>query len=221
MCGRFTLTVELSEIQQDFGATIDGEVNAWVPRYNIAPTQQILTIQNPLNRIIQPMRWGLIPFWAKNEDIGNQLINARSESLAEKPSFRRSLQNKRCLILADGFYEWKTEEGKGKTPYYFRLKDQRVFTFAGLWDEWSDKEGNTVLSCTIITCNANEFVASFHQRMPVILDKDHCWEWLEDEAPRNFRSILVPYPSEEMEAYPVDRAVNDPKRDHPDLIRPI
>ena len=155
MCGRFTLTVELSDIQQDLGIKVDDVMIDWSPSYNISPTQTVLTVNQLGERKIKPMRWGLIPSWAKDESIGSKMINARSETLHEKPSFRKSLLSRRCLILADGFYEWKSNPGGSKIPYYFQIADHSLFLFAGLWDTWQPKKGMPIESCTVITCEAN------------------------------------------------------------------
>ncbi|HMD89690.1 MAG TPA: SOS response-associated peptidase [Anaerolineaceae bacterium] len=221
MCGRFTLTVEAADLQEDFG--LSSVPNNWQPRYNIAPSQPILTVTNSHERAAEWLHWGLIPAWAKDPSISNRLINARSETLAEKPAFRSALSKRRCLILADGFYEWQHQAEKriSTQPYRFRRTDGRPFAFAGLWEIWCKPEGGEVRSCTIITCAANELVSPVHNRMPVIFDDDKAWEWLETKPIPELQSLLVPYPSQWMAAIPVSRAVNNPKLDTNECIMPV
>ncbi len=170
-----------------------------VPNVNISPGQNIPVVIDPVTRDVQLFRWGLIPGWAKDPKIGYKMINARAETVAEKPSFRVSFQRRRCLIPADGFYEWKTEEGR-KYPFLFTLKDRIPFTFAGLWDSWRGVEGEIINSCTIITTTPNSLVAQYHDRMPVILDNDNRWQWLENTSPSDLQTLLVPYDAEKMAA---------------------
>jgi len=196
-----------------------------VPRYNIAPTQNIAAILNKESpgRVLTEMRWGLIPAWADDPKIGNRMINARAETLAEKPSFKRSLAKKRCLIPADGFYEWK-KNGKAKTPMRITLKNQEVFAFAGLWDTWNkNPKGETVNSCTIITCEANSFMKSIHDRMPVILRKEAEDDWLDLNIiePAKLLKLLSPYPAKELTAYVVSSMVNSPRYDGPECVKPL
>jgi putative SOS response-associated peptidase YedK len=165
------------------------------------------------------LRWGLIPSWAKDESIGSRMINARAETLAEKPSFKGLLRSKRCLIVADGFYEWKQENGS-KIPMYMTLKSGEPFAFAGLWDLWKSPDGEHIRSCTIITTEPNDLVAPIHNRMPAILLPGAYADWLDPDM-RDEQALshwLAPYPAEEMTARPVSRLVNDPKRDSPELI---
>lgn len=220
MCGRFTLTVDPQVIQQEFGVqTVAADLK---PRYNIAPTQPVAVVVNDGGRRLEMFRWGLIPFWAKDPAIGNRMINARAETVAEKASFKNSLKNRRCLVVADGFYEWR-KEAQGKTPFYIRLASGRPFAFAGLWDTWSPKEGDPVRSCTIITTAPNEFMASIHNRMPVILTPAAVERWLDpDESnPEVLQPLLQPYPAELMMGYPVSRVVNSPANDSPACIEPL
>ena len=223
MCGRFTLIHDLQSIASTFHATIPASVHI-APHYNIAPTQNILTVmreehEEPAH--VDLLRWGLIPSWSKDESIGSRMINARAETLAEKPSFKRLLNSKRCLIVADGFYEWMQEPGsKGKTPMYIRLQDNEVFAFAGLWDSWKNAEGEQIRTCTIITTEPNELMASIHTRMPAILSPEAREEWL-DPANHDLAlltHLLGPYPADEMVARPVSRLVNDPRHDSAELI---
>ncbi|MCE9646180.1 MAG: SOS response-associated peptidase [Chloroflexi bacterium] len=221
MCGRYTLTVNPSESIDIFG---DYEFpGQFSPRYNIAPTQPVLAIPNDGKNKADFFLWGLIPSWSKDPSIANKLINARGETIAEKPSFRGGFKYKRCLIFTDGFYEWKTMEGsKSKTPYFIHMKDRKPFAFAGLWDEWHSPDGGTLQTCTIITITPNELMATLHNRMPVILDKDDYADWL-DPAPRTPDSLLPlirPFPAEAMSAYPVSTMVNGPGIDRAELILP-
>ena len=170
----------------------------FVPSNNIAPGSNIPVIINPVNRAVQMFRWGLIPGWAKDPKIGYKMFNARAETIAEKPSFRVPFQQRRCLIPADGFYEWKVEDGK-KYPYLFTLKDKTMFTFAGLWETWLSKEGEVVNSCTIITTEPNSLVAQYHDRMPVIFTGNDSWQWLEDRPQNELKAMLVPCAVEIME----------------------
>jgi putative SOS response-associated peptidase YedK len=221
MCGRFTLTVEAADLQEEFG--LSSVPNDWQSRYNIAPSQPVLAITDGHERAAEWLRWGLIPTWAKDPSIANRLINARSETLAEKPSFRSALARRRCLILADGFFEWQHQADKRvlSQPYHFRRSDGRPFAFAGLWEIWRKPEGGEVRSCTIITCAANEMVAPVHDRMPVILSGDKAWAWLETRPLPELRSLLAPYPAQWMVANPVSRAVNDPSQDSRECILPV
>ncbi|NWG33301.1 MAG: SOS response-associated peptidase [Chloroflexi bacterium] len=221
MCGRFTLAVDPADFQETFG-NYTFPAN-FAPRFNIAPSQPILAIPNDGMNMAEFFIWGLIPMWAKDPAIGKRLINARGETVAEKPSFRGSFKYKRCLILADGFYEWKTNAGKKtKTPYYIYMQDRRPFAFAGLWDTWESPDGSSVKTCTIITTEPNELMASLHDRMPVILHPRDYDRWLEasPQTPENLLALLKPYPAEAMSAHPVSPLVNKPENDTPQLIVP-
>lgn len=213
MCGRFSLGGSAATLASHFNVQ---ESLAWGPRYNIAPTQEVLTLlQVPGGaREIRRMRWGLIPAWAKDPGIGSRLINARAETLATKPAFRVPLRERRCLILTDGFYEWASQ-GRGKQPWFIRMQDGRPFTFAGLWDRWADPEGKEVESCTIITTTPNDVIRRFHHRMPVILSPEDYDLWLDVKRYDVSRilSLLKPYPSETMTAFPVSSIVNSPSND--------
>ncbi|HLZ57997.1 MAG TPA: SOS response-associated peptidase [Ktedonosporobacter sp.] len=233
MCGRFTLTVDINSIARAFNVAPSLQT---VPRYNIAPTQDVVAVMSdggassPTGNSIasttsgaahlELLRWGLIPSWAKEESVGSRMINARAETLAEKPSFKRLLRSRRCLILADGFYEWKQEELGGKTPMYITLKDHEPFAFAGLWDAWKNPEGEVIRTCTIITTQPNDLVSSIHNRMPAILSADAREEWLDPGL--QDEHILLPllgsYPADAMSARPVSRLVNNPKYDSAELI---
>jgi putative SOS response-associated peptidase YedK len=186
------------------------------PRYNIAPTQKVAAVRPAVQggRELVLLRWGLIPSWAGDPSIGSRLLNARAETVAEKPSFRSALQRRRCLIAADGFFEWQAQKGK-KQPYYFRLADGRPFAFAGLWERWSRGGGEPLETCTIITTEANDLVRSYHERMPVILPTAAHAAWLDTSLhrPEPLLPLLCPYPGEEMAAYPVNPLVNSPRTD--------
>jgi len=219
MCGRFTLTVDPGQLQEAF-PWVDIPENI-AQRYNIAPSQPVGIVPNDGKNRLDFYNWGLIPFWAKDPKIGNRMINARSETLEEKPSFRGSFKYKRCLVLADGFYEWRKQPGKtSKVPYFIHLKDHSPFAFAGLWDAWHSDDGSEVRSFTIITTEPNELIEQIHNRMPVILAQDSYQAWIkegENDA-QLLKSFLRPYPSDEMDAYPVSRAVNSPQNDSPECI---
>lgn len=224
MCGRFTLTATPDTLQETLNlGTVPTTLE---PRYNIAPTQSVAVVTDPGTRDVALFRWGLVPSWADDPSIGNKLINARAETVAEKPSFRSAFRSRRCLILADGFYEWQKRNGKkGKQaqPFYFRLESGEPFAFAGLWETWQPSEGaDPLLTCTLITCAANERVAPIHDRNPVILDGDKPWVWLDPAASREqLHALLVPYPADEMMAYPVSSEVNSPHHDNAALLHPL
>lgn len=222
MCGRFTLTVDPANLQEAFaGFTF---LPKFAPRFNIAPSQPILAIPNDGKLAADFFVWGLIPSWAKDPSIGARLINARAETLAEKPSFRGCFKYKRCLILADGFYEWKTIPGsKTKIPHYIFLKSRAPFAFAGLWDEWHSPDGGFLRSAAIITTAPNELMAPIHNRMPVILRPADYAQWLDasPRAPADLLPLLQPFPADEMSAYPVSTLVNSPSNDRAELVVPV
>ena len=220
MCGRFTLTTNLGAIAARFGvARFLEEVG---PRYNIAPTQTVIVVNDDGTRHLTRMQWGLIPSWAKDPAIGNRMINARAETVATKPAFRAALRKRRCLIPADGFFEW-TPAGRRKQPVYITLKTREPFSFAGLWESWTSPEGEEIWSCTIITTEANELLKPIHDRMPVILAKDAEAVWLDPtiQDPERLLPLLKPYQAEEMEVYAVSTKVNSPTNDGPECIEPI
>ncbi len=193
------------------------------PRYNIAPSQPIAVAANNGQNKVEFFRWGLIPSWAKDAAIGNRMINARAETLAEKPSFRVPYRRRRCLVLADGFYEWRKEPGRrAKTPMYVRLKSGKPFAFAGLWEVWRALDDQPLFSCTIITTTPNALVAKIHNRMPVILEPEAYDLWLDtaEQPPERLGVWLRPYPASQMTAYPVSTLVNDPSNDLPACILP-
>jgi putative SOS response-associated peptidase YedK len=211
MCGRFTIFSEKKEIEERFQLKIEIPISK---RYNIAPSQQILAItQEDEERKANLFRWGLIPFWSKDPSIGNKLINARAETLDEKPSFKHLIKRKRCLIVSDGFYEWKKEEGK-KQPYFIQMKSRKAFALAGLWDAWRDKD-DCVYTCTIITTVPNDLMKPLHSRMPVILDEEQEKIWLDSNITDStyLKTLLTPYSNQSMNAFPVSTMVNNPKND--------
>ena len=177
MCGRFTLAIEPEELQSEF--QIPDLPAEWHQRYNIAPTQPVAVILDAKLRQIEFLHWGLVPSWAKDMSIGNRMINARAESLTEKPSFHSAFAKRRCLILADGYFEWRKNSKGPSIPYRFTLKNRAPFAIAGLWENWQKPEAGELKSCKIITCAANEIVLPIHDRMPVILPREKYWSWLE------------------------------------------
>lgn len=216
MCGRFALTIDLADVSKKFGVEPSMHTS---PRYNIAPTQPVASIVRNGEAHLVELRWGLIPSWAKDESIGARMINARAETLAEKASFKGLLRSKRCMIIADGFFEWKQEDGH-KTPMYITMKDHEPFAFAGLWDSWKSPSGEPLRTCTIITTQPNEVVASIHDRMPAILLPEAYESWLDPSIKdEQFLSRwLAPYPAQAMTARPVSRLVNDPRHDSADIL---
>ena len=221
MCGRFTLTVDPAELQDTF-TNYDFPAQ-FAPRFNIAPAQPVLAIPNNGQNRADFFIWGLIPSWAKDPSIGNRLINARGETLAEKPSFRGSYKYKRCLVLADGFYEWKSQPGtKVKVPHFIHMKDRKPFALAGLWDEWHSPDGSQIRSCTIVTTEPNDLMAAIHNRMPVILPTDAYAQWIDPavRTPESLGALIKPYPAEKMAAYPVSTLVNSPKNDRAECVVP-
>lgn len=214
MCGRFSLTVNEAELNEFF-ETSGGDA-PYIARYNCAPTQMLAVITNENPRKLSYFKWGLIPGWAKDPSIGNRMINARAESINEKPSFRSVLGTKRCLIPADAFYEWK--QNGDKVPYRIFLKNSRLFALAGLWDYWRAPDGSIVHSFTIITTGANTFMQNIHDRMPVILRHGEEKLWLGQQSADDLLKLLKPYPSDEMDAYPVSKLINSPKNDSPEVL---
>lgn len=221
MCGRFVLTADPDQIQSAFKLE---EVNTAIePNYNVAPTQNVVTVvQRDGRNVLEAMRWGLIPVWAKEIGIGSRMINARAESVADKPTFKRPLKSRRCLIIADGFYEW-SKQGPVKTPMFIQCKAKGPFGFAGLYDTWKSPEGERLTSCAIITTAANELMKPIHDRMPVILPKTAYKRWLDpaNQDVDELVALLKPYPSGKMRAYPVSTLVNSTRNNSPELIRPV
>ena len=220
MCGRYTLRTPVETLAEEFG--ISDPLPEIPTRYNIAPTQEVAAVlEEDEERKLEMLRWGLIPSWADDPAVGNRMINARSETAAEKPSFRTAFRKRRCLILADGFYEWQKTNG-GKQPYYIRMKNGSPFAFAGLWESW-DKYGGEIRSCTILTTDANEMVREVHHRMPVILPPETYDLWLDQDMRETepLLDLLRPYPDDGMEAYPVSRFVNSPSNDDERCIESV
>ena len=222
MCGRFTLIADPALIQTTF--LLDSVPEDVTPRFNIAPTQPVLTRTNEGERRAAWMRWGLIPPWAKDMSLGNKLINARAETLAEKASFRNAFRKRRCLVFADGFYEWQ-KVGNDKRPMYIRVNDGEPFAMAGLWEAWKHPtSGEWLRSCTIVTTGANAFMSQYHHRMPVILDPMARDAWLspEDLPPEALLPYLEPYFDDDaMSAYEVSHLVNSPANEVPECIIPV
>lgn len=227
MCGRFTQHHDTKTLALRFD--VQDTVAEAEPRYNVAPTQGVVVVVTEATthqRILDSFSWGLVPSWARDTSIGNKMINARAETLTEKPAFRTPLRQRRCLIPADGFYEWDKlgSDGKVKQPYHFRRRDGDIFGFAGLWEQWQSPDGSSLLTCTVITTEANQVVSPYHDRMPVILqNKDAEALWLDDQVkdPDRLLPLLVSYPDEWMEAVPVSRRVNSPKADDAELLTPV
>jgi len=220
MCGRFAFYSPAEAAAALFGVTASVEIP---PRYNIAPTQQVAAIRNSGDssdngRELVMLRWGLIPFWAKDPSIGNRMINARVETVAEKPSYRAAFRHRRCVVLADGFYEWHTENGV-KTPYFISLADDEPFALAGLWEAWTDREKDaSVETTTLITTSANEFMQPLHHRMPVVMQADVADGWLAGTLDlESYAAKATP----KLKAWPVDRRVNNARNEGADLIDAI
>lgn len=219
MCGRYTLRANADVLSSEFHLT---QVPPTTPRYNVAPSQRVAVVTAEEPGRMQHFRWGLVPSWAKDLAIGNRMINARSESLAEKPSFRSALKRRRCLVLADGFYEWFAE-GKRKTPIFVHREGHRPFAFAGLWESWRPPdEGEVIHSCTFATVPPNALMSRYHDRMPAILTADTYGAWLSDGelAPELRERLLVPYAAEDLIAHPVSTLVNAPANDVPACVLP-
>jgi len=221
MCGRFALYRNLEEIKEAF----EIQQVRWKPvaSYNIAPAQDVaVVVRRDGENFLEKMRWGLIPSWAKDAKIGSRMINARSETLSEKPSFKRPFKSQRCLVIADGFFEW-TKTEYGKVPMFIRPISQRPFGFASLYDVWMSPQGEAITSCAIVTTQPNDFMQPIHNRMPLILSKPEEAVWLDPETPHidEWLSALAPYPSHEMEAYEVSRRVNSPQNNTIECIQPI
>lgn len=225
MCGRYTLT-RVEDLAGRFGVL--GETPPLAPSFNIAPASAVAAVGADAegNRRLRKLRWGLVPHWADDPGIGQRMINARAESVGQKPAFKGALQRRRCLIPADGFYEWRRPgEGESgpKQPYYISLADGSPYAFAGLWESWESPEGEKIQSTTIITTGANELVAQIHHRMPVILPPASYDAWLDPRTrdPQEVLPLLAPYPAEEMQAHPVSTHVNRPANDDESCVAPV
>lgn len=224
MCGRFTLTAPLDQIFERFEIEQFIQEDLFSPSYNVAPSQSVLSVINDgrKNRL-GFLRWGLIPSWAKDEKIGYKLINARAETLHEKPSFRQAYRNRRCLIIADSFYEWKRDGDQSKTPMRIKLKSGGLFAMAGLWEQWKSPDGHSIFSCSVITTEPNELVGEIHDRMPVILKPEDEKIWLDRTITNTAQldQLLKPLDKDLMEAYEVSPLVNSPKNNSVELIQEI
>ena len=220
MCGRFDCHSDISVILKVF--KIDHIAIEYKPHYNIAPSQNIIVIKDTGQRELIQCRWGFIPSWAKDPEMGFKMINARAETVADKPAFQDAFRHRRCLVVADGFYEW-VREGKVKQPVYIRLKSQTPVGFAGLYSSWLSPEGEDICTCTIITTDANELLRPIHDRMPVIIPQDKEALWLDPltTEKEKFQHLLKPYPDDEMEFYRVSPVMNKPEYDSAEIIAPV
>lgn len=214
MCGRFQLSVKGKQISERFNVEVFDEL--YKPSYNCAPSQNLAVITNHEPEKLNFFRWGLIPFWAKDPKVGFKNINTRAETISEKPSFKNAFIKRRCLIPANGFYEWKKDSNK--TPYRIFLKSEEVFAMAGIWEIWKDAEGRPINSFSIITTSANNAISDIHQRMPVILNREDENSWLTEENPVLLHKMLQPFKAELIDSYPVSKLVNSPKNNNAELI---
>jgi putative SOS response-associated peptidase YedK len=222
MCGRYTITVTLEELISHY-LIDDSKIAVLKPNYNVAPMHNVpAVIASDEGKRLGELRWGLVPVWAKDDKIGNKMINARAETVAEKPAFKRLLKSKRCIIPADGFYEWK-KDGSGKQPYRILMSDGGIFSFAGLYDTWEDPDGNKLSTCTIITTSPNSLMADIHDRMPVILRPEDEAEWLgkDNDDVEPLLKLLKPYSAAKMRAYKVPSAVGNVRNNSKDLLEDI
>lgn len=222
MCGRYVIKAPVSQLATMFDLI---DVPPLAARYNVAPTQSVPAVRmksDSKERELVMLKWGLIPGWAKDAAIGNRMINARADTVAGKPSFRSAFRRRRCLLAADGFYEWQKTNGK-KQPFFIGMQDESPFAFAGLWEHWQNPEGEPVESCAIITTEANDLVKPIHDRMPVILPRKVYALWLDPQAQdtEKLQKLLVPYPAKEMRAYPVSLLVNNPKNENAKCAAPV
>jgi putative SOS response-associated peptidase YedK len=218
MCGRFSFSPLVKVIEDRFDVKVD---STYKPRYNSAPTQNLAVISNSDPGILSFFKWGLIPFWAKDPKIGNRMINAKSETITEKPAFRNAFRRKRCLVPTDGFFEWKKTGPKEKIPYRILMKDENLFSMAGIWEEWKNPEGAIVRSFSILTVSPNALMQNIHNRMPVILKPEHEKIWLSEVPEETILPLLKPYPAELMTAYPISKLVNAPVNDRPEVLEPM
>lgn len=218
MCGRFSFSPLAKIIEDRFDVKVDK--TRYKPRYNSAPSQDLAVISNSNPEELSFYRWGFIPFWAKDKSIGNKMINAKAETIADKTSFKNSLKRRRCLVLSDGFYEWKTISKKEKIPYRITMHDNGLFAMAGIWDSWKDESGELIQSFAIITTIPNKLMENIHTRMPVILEQKDEKLWLKSDDSDFLQSLLKPYPEKAMTAYPVSKLVNSPFNDNPEILTP-
>lgn len=220
MCGRFTLKSSPQAVQKEFN--LDRLLPEYQPRYNIAPTQPVAVLVDAGGAWeMKAYRWGLVPFFAKDPSMGSRLINARAETVSEKPAFRNAFRNRRCLLPADGFYEWRQEPNR-KIPHYIHMKDDAPFAFAGLWERWDETGMESLYTCTILTTNANPLMQAIHDRMPVILSRGERALWMDPGADLDaLRSLLHPYEEDDLEEYTVSTRVNSPRFDGPECVAPV
>ena len=216
MCGRFQLSVKGKQISERFNVEVFNEL--YTPNYNCAPSQKLPIITNEHPKNLSYFQWGLIPFWAKDPKVGFRNINTRSETISEKPSFRDAFRKRRCLIPANGFYEWKKDSNK--TPFRIFVKEDKLFAIAGIWETWKDAESRIINSFSIITTEANSLVADIHNRMPVILKTEDEKNWLNENDEVILNKLLVPFNSNKMEAYPISKKINSPKNNDMEIIIP-
>ncbi len=225
MCGRFTIISDPMTYQMEFNIQTDADIKSkWKVSYNISPTQVIPVVTDANKRSIELMQWGLLPTWAKDGRNKVMLINVRAETILEKTTFRKLLQQgQRCFILADGFYEWQTstQKGESKTPFYFHLKNNKPFAFAGIWETGKTYENQNIKTCAVITCIPNSLVSTIHNRMPVILDCNSSREWISQKSISQLLPLLKPYPEKEMVSFPVSSLVNNPNFNAPECILPV
>ena len=218
MCGRYSFAPDLKIVNEHYDISVNDD--DLTPNYNCAPSQLLPVITNDKSIGFNFFRWGLIPFWAKDISIGNKLINTRSETILEKPSFRNAFRQRRCLVPADAFYEWK-QEVKEKIPYRIFLKNQNIFSMAGIWEKCKLPNGETIFSFAIITTQPNTLMTKIHNRMPVILDKKGEDLWINNTDEKELTNLLKPFPAEQMTAYRISNLVNSPRNNSPKIIEPI
>ena len=216
MCGRFQLSVKGKQISERFNIEVFDEM--YKPSYNSAPSQNLPVITNSYPGQLSLFKWGLIPFWAKDPRIGNKLINTRAETIAEKPAFKNALVKRRCLIPANGFYEWRKSD---KTPFRIFLKTAELFAMAGIWETWNDAEGRPINSFSIITTTPNSLMENLHNRMPVILSPENEATWLQENNVEQLQKLLFPFDSKKMDAYPVSTKVNSPANNDEDIMQRV
>ena len=220
MCGRFVMKTEPGQLAEFFGLAAGLELPA---RYNIAPTQVVAAVlPEGGKRVFKLLRWGLIPSWAKDIEIGSRLINARAETVFEKPAFRAAVRRRRCLVPADGFYEWGVV-GDRKQPFFICMREKNLFAIAAIWEHWESPDGSQIDSCALLTTEANALMRSFHHRMPVILERGDFERWLDPavEKKEMLEDLLAPYPAERMTFYPLGRLVDNPRNDLPACMAPL
>ncbi len=222
MCGRVTLRSDISVVGEEFGIRGEHALHGFKPSYNLSPGRDVLAVvRNGENRLAL-FRWGLVPSWAEDPSIGNRLINARAETLAAKPAFREAFLNRRCLVVSDGFYEWKKERGRS-VPFFITMKDGKPFGIAGLYETWRAPDGCDIATCTVITTDSNGLLRPLHDRMPAIIPAQERDAWLDPgtKDPRALATLLKPFGEENMEAYEVSTLVNSAAHDSPECIRPL